>query len=349
MSDQPGDRTNAAAKSVAEFDSEARMPPGARVGAGTAGSIRSVPPPFPLRAQNQPPLNAFLSALGSPTPPQFGLATGGLATGLGNNRRISQFMSMQNNPNNILLDHSLSSAASAQAQAQAQAQAPPLQSLAAAEGSAEHSNFITGLAMALVRQEQEQSRLRQNQIMASVGSATQLAAHAIAQEAAAAAVIPTASPLNAPFASAYGAAAGMNVSNAPGPGKVVATGANEEESWDRYFAALCQFKRLTGHLDVPMGYRPDPSLGLSEQTLGQWALSQRLQFKFLAEGNSTTSLTVERASRLNEIGFKLVSYDGYNPAKTWMQRFTDLCQFKEEHGHTSVPQRYKKNQRLGIW
>lgn len=71
------------------------------------------------------------------------------------------------------------------------------------------------------------------------------------------------------------------------------------KSWDEHLADLREFQELTGHARVPQKYK-------ANQNLGQWVANQRLAYKQLLEGKSssmTRGMTPERIAILESVGF----------------------------------------------
>eukprot|EP00804_Cyclotella_cryptica_P021195 CCRYP_001502-RA/>CCRYP_001502-RA protein AED:0.19 eAED:-0.00 QI:0/0/0/0.66/1/1/3/0/227 len=66
-----------------------------------------------------------------------------------------------------------------------------------------------------------------------------------------------------------------------------------EEAWESKYAMLCDFKKANGHCNVPRRTDGDESL----TSLGRWVVEQR-------KSNKENSLSEERATKLNKIGFK---------------------------------------------
>jgi len=59
-------------------------------------------------------------------------------------------------------------------------------------------------------------------------------------------------------------------------------------------------------------------------------------------------LTPEHMARLQSIGFEWeIQSSGYEAS--WERRFTELLQFKSEHGTTHVPRNYTANIHLAMW
>jgi superfamily II DNA or RNA helicase/ribosomal protein L7Ae-like RNA K-turn-binding protein len=103
-----------------------------------------------------------------------------------------------------------------------------------------------------------------------------------------------------------------------------------ELKWEENFNALKKFKEREGHCLVPYMHIED---GLA---LGGWVGKQR---------RNSSSISVDRSSRLNELGF---IWDVL--AHQWEQSFKALKKFKDKEGHCMVPQRsIQDGLALGAW
>ena len=59
-------------------------------------------------------------------------------------------------------------------------------------------------------------------------------------------------------------------------------------------------------------------------------------------------LTPEHMAKLQSIGFEWeIQSAGYEAS--WERRFTELLQYKSEHGTTHVPRNYMANYQLAMW
>ena len=109
--------------------------------------------------------------------------------------------------------------------------------------------------------------------------------------------------------------------------------------WDDHMEKLRKFREENGHCRVPVN---DP-------VLGNFVKLARREYKIKQQGNKS-SMTLDRERELRELGF--VFEGGKTPQrreganKSWEERFEELLAFKEEHGHTVVPQ---NSGRLGQW
>jgi superfamily II DNA or RNA helicase len=100
--------------------------------------------------------------------------------------------------------------------------------------------------------------------------------------------------------------------------------------WEERFLSLQQYKQAHGNCLVPQRWKED-------RRLAGWVSDQRI-------ARNKNRLDAERVRRLDELGF------GWNPVGTkWEAMFQQLVEFKNEYGHTNVPQRSGKNAALGTW
>uniref|UniRef100_UPI0040560203 Helicase associated domain protein n=1 Tax=Candidatus Electronema sp. TaxID=2698783 RepID=UPI0040560203 len=108
------------------------------------------------------------------------------------------------------------------------------------------------------------------------------------------------------------------------------------DKWEERYIQLLYFKEKYGHCNVP--YNPNNS------QLGNWVRQQRQKKK---SGN----LLPEREKMLEEIGFNwtLVDLGGVKPTELWGLRYSQLIEFKQQHGHCKVPHNFSENPQLGKW
>lgn len=123
--------------------------------------------------------------------------------------------------------------------------------------------------------------------------------------------------------------AGMEWTPAQGPGP---------EKWHVQYEALKEYKRVHGDCKVPTTYPQD-------QKLASWVRTQVTQYRN-AKAGKTKGLTEERTRLLEDIGFDW----GLRATPTpWEFRFTELCRYKESHGHPNVPWKWDGNRPLAYW
>lgn len=110
-------------------------------------------------------------------------------------------------------------------------------------------------------------------------------------------------------------------------------------SWNDRMDELKKFREQHGHCKIPVN---DP-------VLGDFVKLARRDYKLWKLGRPC-GMTPEREQQLKEVDF--VFEGGKTPErrepriKSWDERFEDLKMYKEEHGHTVVPQNAG---RLGGW
>jgi len=106
--------------------------------------------------------------------------------------------------------------------------------------------------------------------------------------------------------------------------------------WDERFEELQKYKEVNGHCRVPDKYT-------ANLQLATWVQTQRQLYK-------KNKLSPDRFELLHNIGFEWQLSRGSKPSvEGWNERFKELIQFNEEHGHCNVPQKYKANPELGLW
>lgn len=110
--------------------------------------------------------------------------------------------------------------------------------------------------------------------------------------------------------------------------------------WEDRMEQLRQYKQEHGHLRIPV---VDPDLG-------EFVARQRVEHAKYCNGKPS-HLTEERIRDLTQLGFifqvgKRRVAESKIVRKTWDERFDELVAFKEQHGHTLVPQNTSS---LGEW
>lgn len=103
-----------------------------------------------------------------------------------------------------------------------------------------------------------------------------------------------------------------------------------ESKWDRFFAALAEFKAEHGHCDVPFQWPKNPSLS-------SWISNQR-------NSRKTERLAENRIERLEGIGFVWEPLD-----EQWDEMLQALKEYRQAHGNCNVLQKYAPSPKLGSW
>eukprot|EP00591_Stephanopyxis_turris_P016325 CAMPEP_0195533372 /NCGR_PEP_ID=MMETSP0794_2-20130614/40344_1 /TAXON_ID=515487 /ORGANISM="Stephanopyxis turris, Strain CCMP 815" /LENGTH=328 /DNA_ID=CAMNT_0040665871 /DNA_START=21 /DNA_END=1007 /DNA_ORIENTATION=- len=137
---------------------------------------------------------------------------------------------------------------------------------------------------------------------------------------------------------------------------------NHDAVWNTLFEELKLFQTKHGHTRVPQS--SSYHYGSSE-ALGNWVYMQQTQYHMLQnqqqqqEGNSNSNnhtsiiITEEQITKLNTINFEWY-VDNFESARsafhdTWNNNLQNLAAFKNEHGHSNVPQDYGVHHELGQW
>jgi hypothetical protein len=110
----------------------------------------------------------------------------------------------------------------------------------------------------------------------------------------------------------------------------------QAERWAELFAELCAFREEQGNCQVPNYYPKNPALA-------RWVKRQRYQQKLKTEGKMST-MTDKRMEQLEKVGF---AWDSHSSA--WVERFKELCTFRERAGHCNVPSNFADSPSLATW
>ena len=110
----------------------------------------------------------------------------------------------------------------------------------------------------------------------------------------------------------------------------------QSEQWSARYQDLIEFRKDRGHCLVPHKWKGNPELA-------QWVKRQRYQYKLKMQGRHST-LTDERLKCLNNMGFV---WDSHKAA--WEERYDELLQFRQIHGHTNVPSGDSVYPQLSVW
>jgi hypothetical protein len=110
--------------------------------------------------------------------------------------------------------------------------------------------------------------------------------------------------------------------------------------WNEQFEQLLEFEVEFGHFLVPARYSANPKLGY-------WVSTQRCKYRLYQDGKPSP-MTDECIRQLESIGFDWgTSQTDCTPS--WSVQLPQLCKFKEEFGHCTVPAKYPANPKLGQW
>ena len=110
-----------------------------------------------------------------------------------------------------------------------------------------------------------------------------------------------------------------------------------EKAWMERYNELREYYETTGSCSVPSDYSPN-------RKLGNWVRTQRGKLKLYVEGEaSSAALTPKQVELLEQINFQ------WNDKCDWMQRYKELEEYFNYHGHSSVTSNWKENPSLGRW
>lgn len=118
--------------------------------------------------------------------------------------------------------------------------------------------------------------------------------------------------------------------------KALRISTKRREKWELRYAELVEYKRKHRHCKVPAN---DPE----NLQLGRWVSATRREYKKRQNGQKN-QLTDERVLKLHSLGFE---FDVHTTS--WEQKYEELCDYRERHGHCNVPASYNENQPLAIW
>ncbi|HEY9046823.1 MAG TPA: helicase associated domain-containing protein [Ohtaekwangia sp.] len=103
------------------------------------------------------------------------------------------------------------------------------------------------------------------------------------------------------------------------------------DDWSSMYGQLEDFYKEHGHSHVPPRQK-------EYDILFDWCVNQR---------NAQSLLTPRQVQKLNSLEFDWETRNGKDIR--WIQMFEALKNFKQQYGHTKVPQDYTDNRQLGIW
>lgn len=110
-----------------------------------------------------------------------------------------------------------------------------------------------------------------------------------------------------------------------------------EDRWSEMFGRLQKYQETHGDCRVPDEWPDDPKLA-------RWVRTQRAQ-------QSSGKLSSQRIERLETLGFdwQLARDVGEYERRSWEQMFAKLQHYRETHGNTLVPQRWRNDRSLADW
>jgi hypothetical protein len=111
----------------------------------------------------------------------------------------------------------------------------------------------------------------------------------------------------------------------------------QQRAWNDRYNDLVDYKNEHGHASPPV----------SEGQLGPWCHNQRCIFQNQFRSTGKATLFQYQIDKLVEIDFQFnLPRGGHAQQRAWNDRYNDLVDYKNEHGHASPPQREGQ---LGRW
>jgi hypothetical protein len=124
----------------------------------------------------------------------------------------------------------------------------------------------------------------------------------------------------------------MEENNAPREGNEGAQRLSAEGTWDDMCAIYETYVRDNGGIKV--------GIPTTNQRLYNWVKNQRNHYQEYLHGKPTR-LTIERITKLNDIGFV------WQVKKTWEERFSELQNYYTTHGNIMVSRTDSSTKMLG--
>lgn len=109
----------------------------------------------------------------------------------------------------------------------------------------------------------------------------------------------------------------------------------EKENWIDRYNELKEFKEKNGHTRVSEK---------ENKSLHEWAKAMRCQYNRYNGNQRDCYITEDQFNQLKEI-----ELDSSLRESKFDQRFKELMEFKEQHGHCVVPSNYPLNTKLSNW
>ena len=122
----------------------------------------------------------------------------------------------------------------------------------------------------------------------------------------------------------------------PPPPPAAASACYKEEQWNERYQELVEYTKLNGHCLVKHQWSKN-------RPLAQWVKRQRYQYKLKCDGRRST-LTDERLKLLNDLNFVWSTQRAI-----WEEKYNELVEYTNVHGHCNVPSNYEPNRPLAIW
>jgi hypothetical protein len=107
-------------------------------------------------------------------------------------------------------------------------------------------------------------------------------------------------------------------------------------AWEGSLSELADYRKIHGHCNVPRN-------SSEHAKLGRWVNTQRHHYLLHVAGNPS-HMTPSRIKALENVDFIWESHSA-----AWDDRFSELADYRNIHGHCNVPKGYSENPRLAKW
>ena len=109
--------------------------------------------------------------------------------------------------------------------------------------------------------------------------------------------------------------------------------------WAEWLDELQRYIAEHGNVDVPLKYEKNIPLGA-------FVNNQRSEYRKLKKGYGNSSMTTEKISDLESLGFQWSVRESRTP---WETRLSELKEYRKEFGNCDVPNNWPENQPLSYW
>ena len=109
--------------------------------------------------------------------------------------------------------------------------------------------------------------------------------------------------------------------------------------WAEWLDELQRYRAEHGNVDVPLKYEKNIPLGA-------FVNNQRSEYRKLKKGYGNSSMTTEKISDLESLGFQWSVRESRTP---WETRLSELKEYRKEFGNCDVPNSWPENQPLSYW
>ena len=110
-----------------------------------------------------------------------------------------------------------------------------------------------------------------------------------------------------------------------------------EDVWEQHYQDLVEYQKEFGHTRVPRGYKANPSLA-------HWVKRVRHDGNKFKENPTSVTISAAQIQKLDDIGFV---WENLN--RSWNERFEELLEFRQKHGHCATHKESNVSKKLLQW